>query len=486
MIRLFISFFCFLLLGACVRNDQENGVIPQKPNIILIVVDDWGWKDAHFLGSQYYETPNLDAFAKEGLRFTNAYATAANCAPSRACMLSGKNTPHHGVYTVSPSTRGDARTRKLIPVKNIDSLDNEVYTLPRMMKNAGYVTASFGKWHVGKDPTLQGIDYNIGGSHRGNPGKNGYFSPYKIDHITDGPDGEYLTDRLASEAIKFIERFQDSTFFLYLPFYTVHTPILGKEEWIKKYEGKPAFEGHQDPVYGAMVSSMDENIGRIFTKLKQLDLYDDSLVILTSDNGGHMNVTDQQPLRAGKGSYYEGGIRVPLVMKWTGHIQQNAINTTRVTNLDFYPTLQNIVQPDKKATELDGLDLAPLFDNVPLADRALYFHFPIYLQSNQVIKGLRDPLFRTRPGSVIIDGRWKLHHYFEDNGLELYDLEKDPSEKENLEAIHAGIRDSLYQKLESWRNQTAAAMASEPNPEYDPEFEQFSSQRVRNASSSKK
>ncbi|MEL7119049.1 MAG: sulfatase [Bacteroidota bacterium] len=467
-----ISLLVLCLIASCTDNQTSSSPIDKKPNVILIVVDDWGWKDAGFLGSQYYETPNLDAFAKEGMVFTHAYAAAANCAPSRACMLSGRNTPYHGVYTVSPSDRGNAKTRKLIPIKNTDFLANEEYTLPQMMKNAGYVTGNFGKWHIGEDPTLQGIDYNIGGSHRGNPGKNGYFSPYKIDHITDGPEGEYLTDRLASEAIQFVEQHQDSTFFLYLPFYTVHTPILGKEELIEKYKDKAPFEGHRNPVYGAMVSSMDENIGRLLDRLKDLNLYDNSIIILTSDNGGLMNVTDQRPLRAGKGAYYEGGIRVPLVMKWKNHIPENTRNAIRVSNLDFYPTLQEIVKPKKRAINLEGSDLSPLFAEQSLTERSLYFHFPIYLQSSNTITGLRDPLFRTRPGSVIIDENWKLHHYFEDDELELYDLNNDPSESNNLAEVNPVKRDELYQKLDNWRKEKEAAMPDEINPLYDAIFTQ--------------
>lgn len=463
-------FFLMIFIHQC-SSGYLNKKNVNSPNIILIIVDDWGWTDAGFMGSTYYETPNLDQLAREGMVFTHAYAGAANCAPSRACILSGRNTPWHGVFTVSPSARGHEKTRQLVPIRNTPHLDTSVYTLHRMMKSAGYVTSNFGKWHLGADPTRQGVDVNVGGSGRGNPGRNGYFSPYNIDYIEDGPAGEYLTDRLTNEAIRFLDRFQDTSFFLYVPYYTVHTPIIGKPEWIAHYEKKTGENGHTLSEYAAMISSMDENVGRLIKHLKRLEMYDDCLFILTSDNGGLLQVTKQYPLRAGKGSYYEGGIRIPLVMKWKGHIPGNSQNQTNVSHLDFYPTLQQIVRPAIRNDSLDGKDLTPLFEGVHWPDRTLFFHFPVYLQASQAVEGLRDPLFRTRPGSVIIDGKWKLHHYFEDNGLELFDLESDPSESNNLVETNPNIRDALYGKLMAWREQNRAPVPIERNLEYDQVFE---------------
>lgn len=467
-----ILYICLLgmLIASC-NAPFDNIQKKNAPNVILIVVDDWGWKDAGFLGSSYYETPNLDQLAKEGMVFTHAYAGAANCAPSRACMLSGRNTPWHGIYTVSPSARGHEKTRKLIPIRNTRYLADSVRTLHRMMKDAGYVTSNFGKWHLGEDPTRQGVDVNVGGSGKGNPGRNGYFSPYKIDFIQDGPAGEYLTDRLTHEAMAFMDTYRDTTFFLYLPFYTVHTPIMGKPGWVEHYKGKPGQDGHTNQEYAAMISSMDENIGRIIQQLKDTDLYDNSLIILTSDNGGLQRITKQYPLRAGKGSYYEGGIRVPFVVKWKDQIPANRINSNTISHLDIYPTLQQIVQPKEKIDSLVGRDLMPLFTGKQWTDRSLYFHFPVYLQASSVIEGLRDPLFRTRPGAVIIDGSWKLHHYFEDDGIELYDLKMDVSENVNLAATKPDIRDRLYRKLDQWRILNRASIPKVSNPLYDAPFE---------------
>ena len=449
------------------------------PNIVLINVDDLGWKDLGFMGSQYYETPNLDILAKEGMIFYNAYAAAANCAPSRACMLSGLNTPRHGVYTVSPSDRGNSKTRKLIPIENTDHLNDTTYTLPQMLKSAGYITGSFGKWHIGNDPAKQGIDVNIGGSSKGNPGKGGYFSPYKIDHIANGPVGEYLTDRITNEAITFVEKYRDTTFFLYLPFYTVHTPIMGKEELINKFKDKKGSDGQKRPDYAAMVASMDENVGKLLTALKNAGLEKNTMVIFTSDNGGIRAISEQNPLRAGKGSYYEGGIRVPLVIKWPGKIMPNSSSMARVSNLDFYPTLQQITNPKKRAVYLDGVDLNPVLKAETAFKRDLFFHFPIYLQDyNKAQDQGSDPLFRTRPGSVVISGDWKLHKYFEDGQLELYDLKIDPGEKKNLAEQHPEKTLELLQKLTIWRTKTNAPVPTIKNPEYDAVFEQEMIQKV--------
>jgi arylsulfatase A-like enzyme len=470
----FLSISVFLNLG-CRTSGNEKESPKRKPNIVLINVDDLGWKDLGFMGSEYYETPHVDALAKEGLVFTNAYAGAANCAPSRACLLSGLNTPWHGIYTVSPSDRGNPKTRKLIPIKNTKHLNDTIYTLPQMLKSAGYTTANFGKWHVGDNPLKQGIDYNIGGSGKGNPGKNGYFSPYNIDNIEDGPDGEYLTDRLTTEAISFIEKSKDTTFFVYLPYYTVHTPIMGKEHLIEKFKNKQGFNGQNNPKYAAMVASMDENVGKLLRALKENGLEENTLVIFTSDNGGIRSISSQKPLRAGKGSYYEGGIRVPLIIKWPNHVKANTSTNQNVSNLDFYPTLQNITQPNKKAPLLDGIDLSPLYKGALLENRDLFYHFPIYLQNySKNNDGSRDPLFRTRPGSVIISGNWKLHHYFEDNALEMYNLENDISEKNNLAKEYPEKAATLYKKLEDWRIKNNTPIPTEKNPDYDAEFEKQS------------
>lgn len=443
-----------------------------RPNIVFINVDDLGWKDLGFMGSSYYETPHVDQLADEGIVFTQAYATAANCAPSRACLMSGQNTPRHGIYTVSNPDRGDVRTRKIIPVPNQTVLADSIYTLAEMLAEHGYVTGTFGKWHLGDDPTTQGFQVNAGGNHRGNPGKDGYFSPYNLEYLTDGPTGEYLTDRLTSEAISFVRDNQDTSFFLYLPFYTVHTPIMGKKALIEKFSKKQPQPGQDRPDYAAMIASMDENVGRLLAEIEKLGLKENTLVIFTSDNGGIRDISYQDPLRAGKGSYYEGGIRVPLVVRWPGEVAAGSRSEVPVTNLDFYPTLQTVIGATNRSALLDGDDISPLFNGKSLSERALYWHFPIYLQaySPKEDDG-RDPLFRTRPGSVVRKGKWKLHEYFEDGVLELYNLEEDLGETQNLVKDYPEKAQELYQLLKEWRGRTDAAVPKEPNPDYDPAFE---------------
>ena len=468
---LFILIITFVCIAGCKDNSKNKSF--DKPNIVLINVDDLGWKDLGYMGSDYYETPNIDALAKEGMVFTRAYAGAANCAPSRACLISGRNTTSHGVYTVSSSERGNSKTRRLIPVENTLHLSNDLHTLPRMLKSAGYVTSSFGKWHVGEDPLKQGVDVNVGGSAMGSPGKDGYFAPYKIKPIEDGPEGEYLTDRLTDEAISFIQKQKDTSFFLYLPYYTVHTPLMGKPELKDYYAKKSVSNGQDNPVFAAMVHAMDENVGRLLQTISNLGLEKNTLVIFTSDNGGIRAVSNQSPLRAGKGSYYEGGIRVPLILKWPGHIPEGSKNNNAVSNLDFYPTLQEIVKPTKKAPVLDGENLIPQLKKDTIITRDLFFHFPVYLQAYSGTEDDgRDPLFRTRPGSVVISGNWKLHEYFEDNDLELYNLQEDLGERQNLVEQYPEKTKELYNKLLDWRKANNAPIPTEKNPEFDAGFEQ--------------
>lgn len=443
----------------------------EKPNIIFILIDDLGWKDVSYMGSDYYETPNIDRLASNGVVFTNAYAPAANSAPSRACMLSGQYTPRHGVYTVGSSERGESHTRKLIPTPNTINLADSVTTIAEMLKKADYKTISIGKWHVSEDPCSQGFDINIGGSHAGHP--KSYFSPYKNPNLEDGPEGEYLTDRLTSEAISFIKNNSLHTngnpFFLYLPYFTVHSPLQGKEEIIEKYKKKKGIYGQQNPVYAAMIKSADTNIGRILETLNQQGISDNTLVIFFSDNGGITSTSSQKPLRAGKGSYYEGGIREPLIMKWPNKFPQGKIIDEPVSGVDFYPTILEVAILEKEENLLlDGVSLVSLITLDKSLERdALYWHFPIYLEAyNQELDESRDPLFRTRPGSAIRKGKWKLHEYFEDGGLELYNLENDLSEQYNLAEEMPEKVEELHLMLKKWREDIGAPVPNQLNPDY--------------------
>ena len=461
-----------MLLSSCKSKSGTFSNVSERPNIIYINVDDLGWKDVGYMGSTYFETPNIDKLSKEGMIFTQGYAAAANCAPSRACLMSGQNTPRHGVYTVSPSTRGNPKTRKIIPTPNTDHITNNMVTMAEMFKMAGYTTGTFGKWHVTKNPLNDGFDVNIGGDHRGNPGREGYTAPYnKLPNLELAPEGENLTDRLTTEAINFIKQNKNKPFFLYLPFYAVHTPLMGKVEIIEKYKKKGESGGQDNPVYAAMVENVDINIGRLLSELDKLNLSESTLIVFTSDNGGIRSISRQTPLRAGKGSYYEGGVRVPYIVKWTNKIKAGTTNSTPIVNMDFFPTFMEILGLDLPDKILDGKSILPLFKGENIDERPLFWHFPIYLAAyNESEDDGRDPLFRTRPGSTIRYKNWKLHHYFEDDGLELYNLDNDLGERINLAESNPNKTQELYKILDSWRKEVQAPIPSERNPEYDPNF----------------
>lgn len=443
----------------------------RKPNIIFILVDDLGWKDVGFMGSTYYETPNIDRLAGQGMIFTNAYSNGPNCAPSRASLLTGQYTPRHGIYTVGSSERGKASLRKLIPVQNKTILPAEKITLAEILKPAGYLAASMGKWHLGDDPETgplgQGFDVNIAGNHAGHP--RSYFSPYHNQNLSDGPAGEYLTDRLTLEALKFIEKNRENTFFLYLPHYAVHSPLQAKKKLIAKYQNKPGSSGQNNPVYAAMVESVDQGVGQILGKLDQLDLAKNTVVIFFSDNGGVRTTTSMAPLRGGKGMLYEGGIRVPMIVRWPGHIRPGTKCDVPVTGIDFFPTISVIAggkTPDNQI--LDGVNILPLFaGKKSLSRQALFWHFPAYLQGKA--EGARDPYFRTRPGAAVRMGDWKLIEYFEDAALELYNLKNDIGEKTNLAEEMPEKVEELLQVMLAWRKKVGAPVPTELNPKFNPD-----------------
>jgi arylsulfatase A-like enzyme len=447
---------------------------PVRRNIVLFLIDDLGWKDVGCNGSSYYQTPNIDRLAQEGVRFTNAYAACALCSPTRAAIMTGKYPARLLLTEWLPSGRWNPKA-KLREGRFVRALPMEEFTLAEALREAGYRTASIGKWHLGSEPFSlpqhHGFDINIAGNGHGAPGN--YFFPYdgnwaipttglraRWNVLPDGRPGEYLTDRLTDEAVTFIRENRDRPFFLYLPHYAVHTPLQAKPETIAKYEKIPEDQRQGKPAYAAMVESMDQSVGRVMDTLRGLGLEQNTVVIFTSDNGGFYNATSNAPLRANKGAYYEGGIRVPLIIKWPGMTRPGRVCDEPVISTDLYPTcLAAAGQPLRPNQHLDGLNLQPLLsDNATTLGReALFWHYPHYNDHPSSV-----------PASVIRRGPWKLIETFDPEGVALYNLAEDLSETRNLATARTDLVKELRGRLDSWRRDVGAEMMR-PNPDYDPQ-----------------
>lgn len=456
----YIILFIFLFFFSCKESSKEI-----RPNIILFVVDDLGWTDLGYMGNSYNSTPNIDRIAQEGTIFTNAYSNAPNCAPTRACLLSGQYSPRHGVYTVASPERGESIYRKLIPSKNTTELSSDNITFAEVLQRNGYITAHFGKWHLGDGPTgplQRGFDYNFGGNKAGHP--RSYFSPYHNKDLSDGPDAEYLTDRLAKEAINFIEINKDSTFFIYFPFYNVHTPLQGKKGIIETYRNKPCERLKCNPIYAAMVQSVDEAIGNIFNALSILGISDNTVILFTSDNGPYFPASTAEPLRGSKGMLYEGGIRVPAFIwhpYYNGTLKKS---DAPVISIDFFPTLMemaNIKVPEGKI--LDGISMLPILKGDTLSRDEIYWHFPAYLERYAGV----NHIWRTTPAGAMRNGPWKIIEFFETGKVELYHLEKDMSESQDLSDLYPEIKAQMVSDLHSWRSITNAPVPRQLNPDFD-------------------
>lgn len=426
----------------------------KKPNFVFILIDDMGFKDLGFMGSRYYETPNIDKLAGEGVVFTNAYSNAPNCAPTRACLMSGQYTPRHGIYTVGTSERGQSRLRKLIPTPNKTDLDSKIVTIPESLRQAGYTSACIGKWHLGNKspyrPVDRGFDIAFDRNHAG------HFSK----------EGDYLTDRLTDEAIKFIEANKGGPFFLYLPHHAVHTPIQAKERLIEKYKKKEPDDIHNNPTYAAMIESLDQGVGRLMAKLDEPGLRDNTVVFFFSDNGGYANATSMVPLRGSKGMLYEGGIRVPMIVRWPGVARPGGVCEEPVIGIDFYPTMLEMAGASKPSGHvLDGVSIVPLLrGEKALNSRAIFWHFPAYLESYNE----KQWPWRTTPAGAVRQGDFKLIEFFEDGEIELYNLEDDLSEKKDLAKTMPGKAEELHRMLIEWRKSLNAPVPAEKNPQYDP------------------
>jgi arylsulfatase A-like enzyme len=455
----------------------------KQPNIVFFLADDLGQRDLACYGSTFYETPNLDRLAREGARFTDAYAACPVCSPTRASLLTGQWPQRTGVtdYIGAPLTPDawKSNTRSL-PAAYTDRLGLTFPTIAKSLKAGGYATFFAGKWHLGPEgfwPENQGFEVNKGGIDRGGPyGGNKYFSPYGNPRLSDGPPGEHLTDRLATETANFIEASKDRPFFALYSFYDVHTPLMGRKDLLQKYEAKRARLGlverwgREEPrdvrltqdhvIYAAMVEAMDSAVGKVLARLDTLGLRENTLVIFTSDNGGLSTSegwpTSNAPLRGGKGWMYEGGIREPLLVHWPGKVKPGTVVRAPVSSPDFFPTLLEAagIAPEARQV-LDGRSFLPLLRGRAQPERALFWHYPHY--GNQ----------GGAPAAAIRRGEWKLIEWQEDGKQELFHLGRDPGETTDLSAKEPRRTLALLQELHAWQERVGARSAT-PNPTYDP------------------
>jgi arylsulfatase A-like enzyme len=454
-----------------------HGYAQNKPNIVFILADDLGWNDLSCTGSTFYESPNIDRIARNGIRFTQGYATCPVSSPSRASIMTGKFPARHGITNWIGAASGEnwrknGRQSKLLPPEYLRNLSHEETTLPEALRENGYKTFMAGKWHLGGKgsyPEDHGFDINIGGHEKGSP-PGGYFSPYNNPKLEDGPKGENLSVRLGRETAAFIEthtaKNKKQPFFVYLAFYAVHSPIQTTEANWRYFRDKAAASGVADegfvidrtlpvrqtqdnPVYAGLIRQMDDAVGIVLDKLAELGLDKNTVVVFTGDNGGVSSgdaySTSNLPLRGGKGRQWEGGVRVPLLVQYPECKHPATTCDVPVTGADFYPTFLDWAGiPLLPEQHKDGVSIRSLLYGKTIAERALYWHYPHY--GNQ----------GGEPSAFIRDGDWKLIHYYEDGRNELYNLHIDASEAEPLNAQYPEKVDDLSKKLAVWLTETNA------------------------------
>ena len=466
-----IGLLALVLVGPPADADENSDRIDPATNVVFILIDDLGWNDLGCYGSSYYRTPNIDRLAAEGMRFSDAYAACSVCSPTRAAIMTGKYPARLMLTQWLPAGRWSATKNQLREGRYLSNLPLEEVTIAEAFREAGYRTGFIGKWHLGTEtyyyPEHQGFDVNIAGRDYGAPGS--YFFPFKghwnipttgrklmKSAPLSGKPGDYLTDRLAEEAEAFIRKNADQPFFLMLSHYAVHAPLQGKPEMVDRYANIHKSQRQGNPKYAAMVESVDESVGRILQTLGELKIDNRTLVIFTSDNGGFAKATDNAPLRANKGSNYEGGIRVPLIVKWPGHVHPGAVSAEPVISTDFYPTMLAVTGlPLRPHQHLDGENLVPILTETGGLDReALYWHYPHYNQHPHSF-----------PSGVIRSGEWKLIEEYETGKLSLFNLAEDIGETTDRSHAEPARTAELHARLRTWRDEVGAD-PMRPNPEY--------------------
>jgi len=420
------------------------------PHVVLIMTDDMGWMDLHCQGNRVLRTPAIDALAEQGVRFTHAYAAAPVCSPTRAALITGLAPARlHITQHGADGPRFWPADRSVQPPPTRSALPLETVTLAERLQAAGYATGFFGKWHLGGDrrywPTAHGFDVNLGGCGLGGPPT--YFDPYRIPALLSRKEGEYLTDRLADEAIAFLRRARKAPIFLCLWTYNPHYPFEAPSQLIEHYRGREG-PGLKNPIYGAQLEATDTAVGRVLSELDRLGMSDNTLIIFTSDNGGWTGATDNRPLRAGKGYLYEGGLRVPLIIRWPGVTDHGAIDDTPVVTMDLTATILDATSVDLGEGELlDGESLRPLFERGKLQRDALFFHYPHFAFHKA-----------NRPGSATRIGKYKLIVSYADDACELYDLQEDMGETTNLAETLPEVTQSMKGRLRDWLDKVGAAL----------------------------
>lgn len=452
--RILIALTLLPVLGSGMLQVPDDDLFKSDPpDILVILVDDLGWHDVGFTGGDLDLSPNVDRFARTATIFPNAYSDGPNCAPTRASLLTGLSTPRHGIITVNSSRRGKAENRRVEPVANRQSLEPSTPTLPGRLKASGWRTAHIGKFHVGPDPLAYGFTDAVAGNSRGHP--KSYLSPYDNQQLPDGPVGEYLTDRLVSEAVEILEDEDDRPLFMYFSFYTVHTPIQPRSDLLELMRERHPERSRTAQKYGAMIMAMDEAVGRLLEAVDRRDR--PCLVVFASDNGGLGRIGDNGPLRGSKGMLYEGGIRVPLAVRW--HEPGGPSSSPHQVLLrDLAPTLLEIAGVGPGDQPMDGRSFASVRDGNHPSSRPLHWHFPAYLEGG----GAAGP-WRTTPVGAVRVGPWKLIEFFEDGHVELYNVDSDPGESRDLSKVHEDHVERLGAEMRRWRAEVGARLP-EPLP----------------------
>lgn len=495
---IFLLIAAALWPAAATRGAETKSADGEPWNVIFFLVDDWGWTDAGSFGSDLYETPNIDRLAAEGVKFTDGYAACTVCSPTRAAVMTGMYPGRTNVTDWIPgmlANRSKQQRAKypLLPPPNwTQKLEHRYTTIAEALRGAGYHTMHVGKWHLTPRsdqlsevrpyyPDRHGFDVNIAGNQWGAPGN--YYRPFTrasrrnrggnqgdadplsnrtMNFPEDSSGEDYLSDMLTSHMLQQLQQWREDPFFVYFPFYNVHTPIQGRKDLVEYYRPKSSqAQRHTNPQYAAMVGAVDDNIGRVMDKLEQWGVADRTVIVLTGDNGGldrGGDPTENQPLRAGKGSAYEGGVRVPTIIKWPGAGASGEVCEQPVISVDYYPTLLEITgvegAPEHNG-RVDGVSLVPLLKNPAssLDREAIYWHYPHYHGGG------------SEPYSAIRAGRWRLVEFQQNGRAELYDLQADIGETRDLSQQMPEKTAQLRDQLHAWREQVGAQMAV-PNPDY--------------------